>query len=226
MKTLGGAKRGRRACRLSHRPDRRLSGPGRTRMRDYKKALVANRDQPARDRSLWQLSGAGGPRRRTRATLYEKFVGEAGVAPIAQRRPGAACRQQQARALHPQRRGRRGGRPVRHRRVAERSIQRRSLDPLSAHGALSAGPIWRWPIFCWPTGSRRWAKYEEAVAIYREIDKSSPYYRMAATQAAVDESRLDHKASAIADLQSAGGGLSQRQRELDRAGRRLSRPGQ
>ncbi len=36
--------------------------------------------------------------------------------------------------------------------------------------------------------------------IYRRIDKSSPYYRMAATQAAVDEARLDRKSDAIAGL--------------------------
>jgi tetratricopeptide (TPR) repeat protein len=45
-------------------------------------------------------------------------------------------------------------------------------------------------------------KFEEAVSIYRDIDKSSPYFPMAATQAAVDETRLDHKAAAIADLKS------------------------
>jgi tetratricopeptide (TPR) repeat protein len=43
-------------------------------------------------------------------------------------------------------------------------------------------------------------KFEEAVSTYRNIDKSSPYYRMAATQVAVDESRLGRKAEAIADL--------------------------
>src|SRR6185312_12510675 len=35
-----------------------------------------------------------------------------------------------------------------------------------------------------------------------DIDKSSPYFAMAATQAAVDETRLDHKAAALADLKS------------------------
>jgi tetratricopeptide (TPR) repeat protein len=45
-------------------------------------------------------------------------------------------------------------------------------------------------------------KYEDAVAIYRDIDKSSPYYRMAATQAALDESRLDRKQEALNDLKT------------------------
>jgi tetratricopeptide (TPR) repeat protein len=45
-------------------------------------------------------------------------------------------------------------------------------------------------------------KFEEAVSIYRDIDKSSPYFPMAATQAAVDETRLDRKSAAIADLKS------------------------
>jgi tetratricopeptide (TPR) repeat protein len=45
-------------------------------------------------------------------------------------------------------------------------------------------------------------KFEEAVSIYRDIDKSSPYFPMAATQAAVNESRLDRKTAAIADLKS------------------------
>ena len=40
------------------------------------------------------------------------------------------------------------------------------------------------------------------MAIYRDIDKASPYYRMAAMQAALDETRLDHNDAAIADLKT------------------------
>jgi tetratricopeptide (TPR) repeat protein len=43
-------------------------------------------------------------------------------------------------------------------------------------------------------------KYDEAISIYRLIDKSSPYYRMAAVQAAIDETRNENLDGAIADL--------------------------
>ena len=45
-------------------------------------------------------------------------------------------------------------------------------------------------------------KYSDAVAIYRQIDKSSAYYRMAATQAAINEIRLGQKTEAISDLRN------------------------
>jgi len=50
-------------------------------------------------------------------------------------------------------------------------------------------------------------KYDDAVAIYAKVDKSSPYYRMAAVQEARDEARLDHNDIAIAQLK----GLAQAQ---------------
>ena len=43
-------------------------------------------------------------------------------------------------------------------------------------------------------------KYDEAVAIYAKVDKASPYYRMAAVEAARNQSRLDHNDIAIRDL--------------------------
>ncbi len=43
-------------------------------------------------------------------------------------------------------------------------------------------------------------KYEEAVAIYNQVDKASPYYRMAAVEAAVDQSRMNKKDEAIRQL--------------------------
>ncbi|HEX3756626.1 MAG TPA: tetratricopeptide repeat protein, partial [Rhizomicrobium sp.] len=43
-------------------------------------------------------------------------------------------------------------------------------------------------------------KFEEAIAIYHAIPTDSPYYRIAAQQAALDESRLNKDAAAIADL--------------------------
>ena len=45
-------------------------------------------------------------------------------------------------------------------------------------------------------------KYDDAVAIYRTVDKSSLYYRMAATQAAINETRLDKKTAAIETLRA------------------------
>jgi tetratricopeptide (TPR) repeat protein len=45
-------------------------------------------------------------------------------------------------------------------------------------------------------------KYEEAIAIYDKVDKASPYYRMAAVQAARDEARLEHNDIAIAQLKT------------------------
>lgn len=43
-------------------------------------------------------------------------------------------------------------------------------------------------------------KYEDAIAVYRGIDKSSPYHFAAAVQIAVDETRLDRDDQAIVDL--------------------------
>ena len=45
-------------------------------------------------------------------------------------------------------------------------------------------------------------KFEDAVAIFDQVDKSSPYYRMAAVEAAVNRGRLNQKDRAIRDLQA------------------------
>ena len=45
-------------------------------------------------------------------------------------------------------------------------------------------------------------KLDEAIAIYNKVDKSSPYYRLAAVQAARDEAQLDRNDAAIAQLKS------------------------
>lgn len=44
-------------------------------------------------------------------------------------------------------------------------------------------------------------KYDEAIAAYKTIDKTSPYYRMALVQAAIDETHNDNLAGAVADLE-------------------------
>jgi tetratricopeptide (TPR) repeat protein len=43
-------------------------------------------------------------------------------------------------------------------------------------------------------------KYDEAEAIYARVDKTSPYYRMAAVEAARNQSRLEHNDAAISQL--------------------------
>jgi tetratricopeptide (TPR) repeat protein len=43
-------------------------------------------------------------------------------------------------------------------------------------------------------------KYDDAIAVYRSIESDSPYYRMAAVQIAIDETRSDNNDAAIADL--------------------------
>jgi tetratricopeptide (TPR) repeat protein len=43
-------------------------------------------------------------------------------------------------------------------------------------------------------------KYDTAISIYHAIEPSSPYYRMASVQAALDEQRLERSDAAIADL--------------------------
>jgi tetratricopeptide (TPR) repeat protein len=45
-------------------------------------------------------------------------------------------------------------------------------------------------------------KLDEAVAIYNKVDKSSPYYRLAAVQAARDEAQMEHNDVAINQLKA------------------------
>ena len=45
-------------------------------------------------------------------------------------------------------------------------------------------------------------KYDDAVAIYAKVDKSSPYYRMAAVEGARNEARLDHNDIATRELKA------------------------
>jgi tetratricopeptide (TPR) repeat protein len=49
-------------------------------------------------------------------------------------------------------------------------------------------------------------KYDDAVAIYAKVDKSSPYYRMAAVEAARNQSRMDHNDLALRDLKTLADG--------------------
>lgn len=43
-------------------------------------------------------------------------------------------------------------------------------------------------------------EYDDAIAIYRKVEPSSPFYHMAMVQAAIDEQRLNNPAAAVADL--------------------------
>ena len=45
-------------------------------------------------------------------------------------------------------------------------------------------------------------KYEDAIVVYRGIEKSSAYYRLARVEIALDEARLDKSDAAIADLKA------------------------
>ena len=45
-------------------------------------------------------------------------------------------------------------------------------------------------------------KYEDAIAVYRTIDKSSAYFRLASVEIALDEARLERNDAAIADLKA------------------------
>jgi tetratricopeptide (TPR) repeat protein len=45
-------------------------------------------------------------------------------------------------------------------------------------------------------------KYEDAIAVYRSVDRDSPYYRLSAVEIALDEARLGKNDAAISDLKS------------------------
>lgn len=45
-------------------------------------------------------------------------------------------------------------------------------------------------------------KYADAIAVYRTLDKTSPYWPAAEVQIALDETRLDHDSQAIQELQA------------------------
>ena len=66
-------------------------------------------------------------------------------------------------------------------------------------------------------------KFDTAIGIYRGIDPSSPYYRMAQVQAALDQQRLGNNDDAIADLKKLVTAEPNGQRKLGGAGRHLPR---
>jgi tetratricopeptide (TPR) repeat protein len=165
---------------------------------DYRKALVANRTSPRVIQAYGAYLERAGRASDARA-LYEKFLGEGGVAPIAN--DGLA-------------RITASGKPDPFIRNAEDGVaeglfgmaaslnDRQSVDIsiLYLRMALYLRPDLALADLLLADRFESLGKYEDAVAIYRRIDKASPYYRMAATQAAVNESRLGKKEAAIANL--------------------------
>ena len=66
-------------------------------------------------------------------------------------------------------------------------------------------------------------KFDSAIAIYRGIEPSSPYYRMAQVQAALDQQRLGKNDDAIAGLKKLVAAEPNDSESLGGAGRHLSR---
>jgi tetratricopeptide (TPR) repeat protein len=167
---------------------------------DYKKAMVANRTSPRVIEAYGNYLERAGRATDARA-LYEKFADEPGVVPIVQ---SGLTRLAQNKKPQPFIRSAEDG-------VAEglfgiaASLSDRSSAEVSVlylRMALYLRPDLALADLLLADRFENLGKFEDAVSIYRDIDKSSPYFAMAATQAAVDESRLDHKAAALADLKT------------------------
>ena len=125
----------------------------------------------ARSRGLWPLSGAYGQGRRGQgAFMPSSRTGRAWrpSSPPAQARIAAG--KSRERLIRDAQAGR-GRSAVRHCRVADRRKQRRHRDPLSAGWGSISRPISIWRRSCSRTVSRRWSKYEDAIAVYDSIDR-------------------------------------------------------
>ncbi|MES2291713.1 MAG: tetratricopeptide repeat protein [Pseudomonadota bacterium] len=167
---------------------------------DYKKALLANRVSPRVIQAYGVYLERAGRADDARA-LYNKFAGEGAIAPVtkdglariaANKKPDPFVRNPEdgvAESLFG---------------MAASLSDRQSADVsiLYLRMALYLRPDLALADLLLADRFETLGKYEDAVAIYRKIDKSSPYYRMAATQAAVNETRLDKKSAAIADLRA------------------------
>ena len=170
---------------------------------EYKKSLLANRLSPRVIQAYGNYLERSGQAAEARA-LYEKVLNESAVAPIA--KDGLA-------------RIAANKKPEPFVRTAEDGVAEGLFGmaaSLNDRGSADISILYlRMALYLRPDlalaslllGDRFEAlgKYEDAVTIYRTIDKSSPYYRMAATQAAVNESRLDKKSAAITDLRALAG---------------------
>lgn len=165
---------------------------------DYQKALLINRGSPRVIEAYGNYLERSGRTKEARA-LYEKFVDDSGVAPVA--KAGLA---RIAAGIKPK--------PFVH--SAEDGVAEGLFGmaaSLSDQASADVSILYlRMALYLKPNLAlanllladrfENLRKFNDAVATYRKIDKSSPYYRMAATQAAIDEIRLGNKKEAIAQL--------------------------
>jgi tetratricopeptide (TPR) repeat protein len=167
---------------------------------DYKKALLANRVSPRVIQAYGTYLERSGRLADARA-LYEKSLSENAVAPIAQEgiQRIAANKKPDPFVRNPE-----DGVAEGLFGMAASLSDRQSADVsiLYLRMALYLRPDLALANLLLADRFESLGKYEDALAIYRQIDKSSPYYRMAATQAAINETRLDRKSAAIADLRA------------------------
>lgn len=166
----------------------------------YRKALVANRVSPRVIEAYGNYLERAG-RTADAHALYEKYIGEPGVVPIVQ---SGLARLAQNRKPAPFIRSAEDGVAEGLFGIAASLNDQNSAEVsiLYLRMALYLRPDLALANLLLADRFETLGKFDEAVSIYRDIDKSSPYYPMAATQAAVNETRLDHRAAAIADLKS------------------------
>jgi tetratricopeptide (TPR) repeat protein len=166
----------------------------------YKKALTINAASPRAIEAYGNFLERVG-RTAEAASLYQKIAGSAALAPVAQ--PGLA-RIAAGKKPDPMVRSAEDG-------AAEAlfGIAASLTDPGSAEYsilylrmALYLRPDLALAQILLASRFESLRKYEDAVAAYDQIDKSSPYYRMAAVEAAVNRTRLNRKNDAIRDLRA------------------------
>jgi tetratricopeptide (TPR) repeat protein len=167
---------------------------------DYKKAMTANKNSPRVIEAYGSYLERAGRAQDARA-LYQTYLVEPGVAAISQ--AGLARIAASAKPA-PFMRNAEDGVAEGLFGVAASLSDQSSADVsiLYLRMALYLRPDLGLANLLLADRFEALGKYQEAVAIYRGFDRSSPYYRMAATQTAVDENRLDHKAAAIADFKA------------------------
>lgn len=164
----------------------------------YKKALTLN---PASPRALEAygnfLERAGRPAEA--GALYQKIAVNAALAPVAQ--PGLA-RIAAGKKPDPMIRSAEDGAAEALFGIAASLTDQQSAEfsVLYLRMALYLRPDLPLAKILLANRFESLRKYEDAVAIYGQIDKGSPYYRMAAVEAAVNRARLDKKDEAIRDL--------------------------
>jgi tetratricopeptide (TPR) repeat protein len=167
---------------------------------DYQKALLINRASPRVIQAYGNfLERAGRP--QDAKALYEKFVDDGGVAPVAK---DGLARVAANKKPAPFTRSAEDGVAEGLFGMAASLSDRASADVsiLYLRMALYLRPDLALADLLLADRFESLGKYSDAVAIYRQIDKSSAYYRMAATQAAINEIRLGQKTEAISDLRN------------------------